>query len=199
MRFLFIDGACCTFFKWTIFPELSFSSTLPTPRTGATDLFPIKTEKVRSPMPRSTGLIAVAYGDVHLLVRLAIISVLAVAAILRKMAFFATHITCSDLIILLRFLLEVSGFLRLSTIVHLTLSLTLVGGLVHYDVCTCTLSGCSWSILCPCLLFHIESYNQILGGDILSFVFQGCGKIPPGSREFGNNARCHKPISAPSS
>ena len=91
-------------------------------------------------IPRSTGLIAVAYGDVHLLVRLAIILVLAVAAILRKMSFFATHITCSDLFILLRFLLEVSDFLSLSTIVHLTLSLTLAGGLVHYDVSTLLVS-----------------------------------------------------------
>ena len=66
-----------------------------------------------------------------LLIWLAIILVLAVVAILHKMSFLETHITCSDLLILLRFLLEVSGFLGLSTIVHLTLNFTFVGGLVH--------------------------------------------------------------------
>ena len=43
----------------------------------------------------------------------------------------------------------------------------------------------------PCLFLHINGCHQILREDIFPFVFQGSGKIPPSSREFGNNARCH--------
>jgi hypothetical protein len=45
MRFMFIVGACCTFFKWTVLPKVSFNSTVPTSRIEAAYPFPIRMEE----------------------------------------------------------------------------------------------------------------------------------------------------------
>jgi hypothetical protein len=46
---MFIVGACYRFFKWAIFPEVSFRSTVPTPRIEITDPFSIRMEEDNIP------------------------------------------------------------------------------------------------------------------------------------------------------
>ena len=45
-RFFLMVGICCMFFNCTVFPEVNFRFTIPTPRTHACDPFPISKEKV---------------------------------------------------------------------------------------------------------------------------------------------------------
>jgi hypothetical protein len=182
------------FFKWTVFPKVSFNSTISTPRTEEVDPFPIRMEEDRAPGKKRTETSQNIREYWHLyqptnlkiewlkkqmvnyhtrkdrshhrchvgsLLLLSIYLSFAVSTIFHKMSSFSTHKTCS--IVFFNVLLEVSGFLRLTTGLHLSLILVVVIIFTNNDICTSTIlcSGrCAWSILGPCLFLHVEGFDQ---------------------------------------
>jgi hypothetical protein len=125
-------------------------------------------EKTNGKLPYSERIslivIVFANGHVDILLFLSIYLSFAVAAVFHKMSSFATHKTCS-VVFLGVLLLEVRGFLRLTTGLHPSLILVVVIIFTNNNICTGTIlcSGrCAWSILCPCLFLHVEDCDQTL-------------------------------------
>jgi hypothetical protein len=117
-------------------------------------------------MPGGIGLIAVVFanGHIDILPVLSIYLSFAVAAVFRKISSFATYKTCFVFSCGVLFL-EVSGFLRLNTSLHLSLIVVVVIIFTNNNICTSTIfcSGrCASSILCPCLFLHAKGCDQTL-------------------------------------
>jgi hypothetical protein len=86
------------------------------------------------------GLIVVVFvnGHINNLLLLSIYLSFAVAVVFHKMSSFATYKTCS-IIFSSVLLLEVSGFLRLTTDLHLSLILVVVIIFINNNICTSTI------------------------------------------------------------